>query len=284
MRGIKSDKGITLLAISVLIIVMIIVTAAIIYRTMNMYKIKALNDMNNDIRILEDNIGLYYSRYNTIPILEGNVLNKIEDIYGKYEGNIRTERNLGDNDKYFVIDLNELDNISLSNGKEFAAFKNGNTEVSDIYVINELTLTVYYIKGVVLDDDFYCTLERNATEINTNIPQIANPPLLTPGMIPIKWNGTAWIITTQDDMDWFNYNNTDKKWANVMLSDGIYKDGETIETQTENSKAPIPGQIVNEAELGSMFVWIPRYAYKISNGLHSRTSRCNRYNIFKRSY
>ena len=44
-----------------------------------------------------------------------------------------------------------------------------------------------------------------------------------------------------------------KKWANIMLSDGKYKEGKVQE-----------GQVVKENELGSMYVWIPRYAYRIA--------------------
>ena len=55
-------------------------------------------------------------------------------------------------------------------------------------------------------------------------------------MIPVKWNGSQWIETTTDDKEWYNYDN--KEWANVKLADG------------------------------SMFVWIPRYAYKITKGYH----------------
>ncbi len=44
-----------------------------------------------------------------------------------------------------------------------------------------------------------------------------------------------------------------KKWANVMLGDGTYK-ADTVKV----------GQVVEEKDLGSMYVWIPRYAYKIA--------------------
>ena len=93
----------------------------------------------------------------------------------------------------------------------------------------------------------------------------ANKPELAEGMIPIKYNGTKWVTTTEDDEDWYNYNesgsNYESKWANIMLSDGKYKSG-TVEAGTE----------VEESDLGSMFVWIPRYAYKIENGYHSSTA------------
>lgn len=89
-----------------------------------------------------------------------------------------------------------------------------------------------------------------------------NSPVLGDGMIPIKNNGENWVICSTDDIEWFNYtkqessteNGGTSKWANIMLSDGKYKFG-------ENAKV---GTIVQDKELGSMFVWIPRYAYKIT--------------------
>ena len=82
----------------------------------------------------------------------------------------------------------------------------------------------------------------------------ANEPLLDSNtMIPIKHNGTNWVVTTADDEDWYNYDTEERKWANVMLTDGKYKVGDLQ-----------PEDIIPEEDLGSMFVWIPRYAYKIS--------------------
>ena len=82
-----------------------------------------------------------------------------------------------------------------------------------------------------------------------------NSPKLAKGMIPIKYNGTNWVVCAETDDDWYQYDTTNKKWANVMLSDGTYKAGQVAE-----------GQVVQESELGSMFVWIPRYAYQITKG------------------
>ena len=76
-----------------------------------------------------------------------------------------------------------------------------------------------------------------------------NNPKLCEGMIPIKWNGTNWEVCKADDPEWFDYDGEKRQWANVMLSDGA--------TDKE------VGDIVTEEELGSMFVWIPRYAYSI---------------------
>ena len=79
-----------------------------------------------------------------------------------------------------------------------------------------------------------------------------NSPKLSQGMIPIKWNGNNWVVCSEDDKSWYSYDTT-MQWANVMLSDGKYKAG-SVDVD----------QVVAQSELGSMYVWIPRYAYKIA--------------------
>ncbi len=75
---------------------------------------------------------------------------------------------------------------------------------------------------------------------NYNASKGVNTPKLGSGMTPIKWNGSSWVNTTGSDKDWYDY--TAKKWANAKTSDG------------------------------SMWVWIPRYAYSITSGYHSSTA------------
>ena len=101
--------------------------------------------------------------------------------------------------------------------------------------------------------------ERNLQEITDTMNGVegynrnkkANSPKVITGMIPIKWKNNTWVVCSQDDAEWYNYNDK-KEWANVMLSDGTYK-ADTVAV----------GQTVAERDLGSMYVWIPRYAYKI---------------------
>ena len=86
----------------------------------------------------------------------------------------------------------------------------------------------------------------------------ANAPKLAKGMIPVKYNVESgnWVICSEDDPEWYSYTTEEKKWANVMLCDGTYDESTAIGTE------------VAEKDLGSMFVWIPRYAYKITEGYH----------------
>jgi len=91
-----------------------------------------------------------------------------------------------------------------------------------------------YEQGVNNIQDVYNTLERK-NKIQVNAPKLSD------GMTPVKWNETKFIETTQYDTEWYAYEDTslDKqentsKWANA------------------------------ETEDGSMWVWIPRFAYKIN--------------------
>jgi hypothetical protein len=60
-------------------------------------------------------------------------------------------------------------------------------------------------------------------------------------MTPIKWDASNnEITTTASDTAWYDY--SAKKWANAKTADGSY------------------------------WVWIPRFAYKMSNGFHSSTA------------
>ena len=68
---------------------------------------------------------------------------------------------------------------------------------------------------------------------NNNIIKTPNEPKLTGNMQPIKLNADGTDFETTDKSNW-GYNYANKQWANMQTGDG------------------------------SMFVWIPRYAYKIT--------------------
>ncbi len=84
-----------------------------------------------------------------------------------------------------------------------------------------------------------------------NIIKANKPKIDKNNMIPLNWNGNNWVIT--DEENWkYSYDENKKEWANVMLTDGTYKIGTKV------------GTVVDDYQLGSMLVWIPRYAYKIT--------------------
>ncbi len=72
-----------------------------------------------------------------------------------------------------------------------------------------------------------------------------NGPILTSGLLPIKWNNTLrkWVETNEDDAAWFSedfYSEGQNKWANAII-----------------------GSIEQNDYL--MFVWIPRFTYRIES-------------------
>ena len=85
-------------------------------------------------------------------------------------------------------------------------------------------------------------LDQFSVELGTNFEYNAtkgvNKPKVLTGMTPIRFTeptvdaeGTV-VVTNEEDTEWYNYDN--KQWANAKTEDG------------------------------SMWVWIPRYAYRIS--------------------
>lgn len=153
---IKDNKGITLITLTVAIILMIIIASTLIFNVNTGAKVKELNSMYEDITKIKDKIDLYYSSYFTIPILEQ-----------QYE-NVDNIKNINpnDNNKYYVIDLEALDNINLHYGKDYTNYKNTpSASYTDLYVINERSHNVYYIKGIKFENDIYYTIPGESTKI-----------------------------------------------------------------------------------------------------------------------
>lgn len=153
----KENKGITLVALILAIVIMLIISSILIYNAGTATKTKALNNMYNDISSLTNKIQIYYSKYGEIPIIKEQYIN-VESI--KFI-------NQNDNDKYYVIDLEALENVKLNYGKDYSKYKqNANAELTDIYVINEQSHNIYYIKGVQVDEITYYTIPGEYTKVD----------------------------------------------------------------------------------------------------------------------
>ena len=74
-------------------------------------------------------------------------------------------------------------------------------------------------------------------------------PKLGEGLVPVTIDSDGTVIYANTSKEWYNY--CDKRWANaVILEDGAnYKVGDTIQ----------------ESDIQSYFVWIPKYKYKLWN-------------------
>lgn len=98
----------------------------------------------------------------------------------------------------------------------------------------------------------------------TQDTNLAITPELATGMIPIAWDTTqnAWVKaqanTNRADFNWYDYAN--KKWANVAT---------TTNYATYNAAAV--GTVIPYTDIVTMFVWIPRFVYKIPSAFYHQT-------------
>lgn len=95
---------------------------------------------------------------------------------------------------------------------------------------------VYNMEIVALDDASRCNVLKGESSLIVK----PNAPELATGMTPVKYVNSYWVTTNEMDLEWYNYD--EKRWANAATEDG------------------------------SLWVWIPRYAYRIASGYHTSTA------------
>lgn len=106
----------------------------------------------------------------------------------------------------------------------------------------------------------YTTKIGNAEySIDNSVTNVPNTPVLSAGMIPIKREEDNWVITKQSDNNWYNYQNG--KPAYIMLNDGVYQSELTVDMANKKLASENIGQVVKEEELGSIYMWCPRFIY-----------------------
>ncbi len=127
-------------------------------------------------------------------------------------------------------------------------------DVSGSYTDKMEQFTKFNIRNSSREDDSSYDL---ITDGNGYKIILCNAPVITSDMVPVKWvyeesdkkNG-YWVTCSTLDPEWYNYSEDKKMWANIMF----LKDSKIT---SENLKI---GQSIPENKMGSMFVWIPRFA------------------------
>ena len=93
-------------------------------------------------------------------------------------------------------------------------------------------------------------------EIVSSDPSNANYPVYNQAMIPIRYDGTNWVKAdpTNKNQTWFDY--TKQQWANVATV--------TEDVRQSLLDAPVDTPVPMD-KINTMFVWIPRFKYKLFN-------------------
>ena len=147
----KSNKGITLLTLTITIVLMLILSFSVTTNTTQYFERKNLTNLETDITKLKEEIDQYYSRNKTLPVIN------------QYTNTIMLDKDINDNENYYVIDLSKMENLDLDFGKDYYSITDTTTSISnllDIYIINEATHTIYYPKGINAEGKIhYTTME-----------------------------------------------------------------------------------------------------------------------------
>ena len=148
MEKFKSENGITLIALAVTVIVMIIISVGLSATMTTNIEMKNYNKFKEDIITLSEATKLYYLNNGTLPVATDKVLTSI-DVPSK-------DKNPNDNDKYYYIDMRLIPDAEtyFGEGNKDGTFTSTD---NDLYVVNEKSLTVYYLKGAVLNGERHYT-------------------------------------------------------------------------------------------------------------------------------
>ena len=240
----KNSKGVTLVTLIVTIIVLLIVSNVTIYSVKNNLGIEKLKNMQNDIENLSDKISAYYNQYGTLPIIDGEYTNTKEiENAGLINKNV-------DKGNFYIIDLSALENLTLTYGKDFKNIKNTSDKntLKDIYIINETSHNIFYVKGIKSDGEMYYTnytsdqVDKEAVDIKY-IDNIKVPDRYTyigkteNNEIQIKdnegniyiWTNVNEIITSVPEGININTNETEKFINSVNAYKGYYKNNNSVD-------------------------------------------------------
>mgnify|MGYP004629449965 FL=1 len=260
----KQESGVTLVAMAVTIVVLMMIAIPCIVNIKTVSETDKFTKLKNDITNLEESISQVYGENDNIskigPKYTGDTgsssflyINQGE--IGAQKTSKDVVKNPNDKEDYYVIDASKLKwNLKSKYGIELADLNYGNnnygittlTELNtkDVYIINGESRTIYYTEGVKYKSGasgkeyIYYRLPEDYTKVTMNTKCRANTPVLKKGMTPVKFEVTngkgerKTVTTTADDANWYNY--CEKRWANARTEDG------------------------------SLWVWIPRFAYRIN--------------------
>ena len=261
----RKETGVTLVAMAVTIVVLMMIAIPCIVNIKMVSETDKFTKLKNDITNLEESISQVYGENDSIskigPKYTGDTgsssflyINQGE--LGAQKTSKDVVKNPNDNENYYVINVSKLKkNLKSKLGIGLTDLNYGDNNygisvtltelnVKEVYIINEKSRTIYYTGGVRYKSGAsgkeYIYYRIPEEYISMNVARInhANEPILKKGMTPVKFvkendsTEQRTVDTSKDDQEWYNYE--EKRWANARTEDG------------------------------SLWVWIPRFAYRIN--------------------
>lgn len=144
---IKNEKGITIVALVITILILVILTNVLIYNAQDNIYIKTLTNLYNDISMLREKVTAYYNEYGKIPAeIKYTNTSKLSSV-------LSTQNDTGD---FYIIDLEAMQEITLNYGKDYEKVKNDKENANnytDLYIINENSHNIFYVKGINIKEN-----------------------------------------------------------------------------------------------------------------------------------
>ena len=227
----KNDKGVTLISLTIAVMIILLITGVLIYKATDSIGIRNLTNLYNDISNIRDKITAYYEEYGTLP-----KAGEYTNTQGLDDAGV-----LGANDtgKFYVVDLQELDGLTLNYGKDYEKVKSGSAsnvnELTDLYIVNENSNNIFYVKGIEIE-------QNNTTK--TYYTDEENPDRETL-ILHNGFEAQPGVIVEGDNKTY-----TDKYGNKVTIPVG-FKVSEKEDEQTVPT-----GLVIADAD-GNEFVWIP---------------------------
>ena len=112
-------------------------------------------------------------------------------------------------------------------------------------------------------------LDSSLSNYKDNV--IAQAPTLYQGLIPVKYDASGNVVVADLKEEWYDYKT--HEWANAVL---VNCSDSTIKSKYFNSdmslKDDAVGKTIPMDEILQMYVWIPRYRYKLFNAENGTAS------------
>ena len=215
----KSQKGVNLISLAIVVIIILILTNMVIYNVKDNLKLQKLRNMQTDIENLRGKVSSYYSQYGKLPVNT--------DIEYTNTNNIKASEVISeevDTGKFYVIDLSAIENVTLNYGKDYEQIRNGSVKteqeintLEDLYIINGASHNIFYAKGIELDGEKFYTdyTKEDKDTVAVNLRYVDNVK------IP---EGFYYVEGTKD--------------TGIVISDE-------------------PGDDLENSKKGNQFVWVP---------------------------
>ena len=147
---INNNKGITLISLVVTIVVMLILAISLTASVTSTIELQEYNKVKEDIINLSEEVKVYYLKNKKLPVYTNREYRLSSYDVPTYD------INPNDSGVYYAIDLTVLPEDLKLNCGEGNVYKDFSSD--DLYVLDKESLTVYYLKGAVLNGEKHYTI------------------------------------------------------------------------------------------------------------------------------